>query len=128
MFHRPRSAKKLYFDVIPKAVDEYFDFLGRYPAQSDEQKLGNPVWHVHTGRPPKIDMPVTFTMLLNLASASNTHDKNVLWGFIRRHLTNVTPETHPKLDELVGYAVAYYNAFVLPKKVFRAPDDVESAA
>ena len=128
MFHRPRSAKKLYFDVIPKAVDEYFDFLGRYPAQSDEQKLGNPVWHVHAGRPPTIDMPVTFTMLLNLASASNTHDKAVLWGFILRHVKGATPATHPKLDELVGYAVRYYNDFVLPKKVFRAPDEVERRA
>jgi lysyl-tRNA synthetase class 1 len=128
MFHRPRAAKKLYFDVIPKAVDEYFDFLARFPTQTPDHQLGNPVWHIHSGQPPQIDMPVTFTMLLNLASASNTHDKSVLWGFIRRHLNGVTPETHPKLDELVGYAVAYYNAFVLPKKVFRAPDDVERAA
>ncbi|MEJ0097856.1 MAG: lysine--tRNA ligase [Bauldia sp.] len=128
MFHRPRAAKKLYFDVIPKAVDEYFDFLDRYPAQSDDQKLGNPVWHIHAGRPPKIDMPVTFTMLLNLASASNTQDKSVLWGFIQRHVQGVTPATHPKLDELIGYAVRYYNDFVLPKKVFRAPDEVERAA
>jgi len=128
MFHKPRAAKKLYFDVIPKAVDEYFDFLGRFPTQTPEHQLGNPVWHIHTGRPPTIDMPVTFTMLLNLASASNTHDKTVLWGFIRRHLKDVTPETHPKLDELIGYAVAYYNAFVLPTKVFRAPDEIERAA
>jgi lysyl-tRNA synthetase class 1 len=128
MFHRPRSAKKLYFDVIPKAVDEYFVFLGAYPSQDEDKKLGNPVWHIHSGRPPTIDMPVTFTMLLNLASASNTHDKNVLWGFILRHVKGVTPETHSKLDELVGYAVRYYNDFVQPKKVFRAPDDVERKA
>jgi lysyl-tRNA synthetase class 1 len=128
MFHRPRSAKKLYFDVIPKAVDEYFVFLDAYPSQDEDKKLGNPVWHIHSGRPPTIDMPVTFTMLLNLASASNTHDKNVLWGFILRHVKGVTPETHPKLDELVGYAVRYYNDFVQPKKIFRAPDDVERKA
>jgi lysyl-tRNA synthetase class 1 len=73
-------------------------------------------------------MPVTFTMLLNLASASNTHEKTVLWGFIQRHIDGVTPATHPKLDELVGYAVRYYNDFVLPKKVFRAPDEIERAA
>ena len=128
MFHRPRSAKKLYFDVIPKAVDEYFVFLDAYQSQDEERKLGNPVWHIHSGRPPTIDMPVTFTMLLNLASASNTHDKNVLWGFILRHVKGVTPETHPKLDELVGYAVRYYNDFVQPKKVFRPPDDIERKA
>ena len=128
MFQRPRSAKKLYFDVIPKAVDEYFGFLEAYPAQDADRRLGNPVWHVHASKPPKIDMPLSFAMLLNLASASNTHDSNVLWGFIRRHIPGITPETHPKLDELVGYAVRYYNDFVLPKKVFRAPDATEREA
>jgi lysyl-tRNA synthetase class 1 len=128
MFNRPKSAKKLYFDVIPKAVDEYFQFLDAYPTQDEDKRLGNPVWHIHSGNPPKIDMPITFGMLLNLASASNTHDKNVLWGFILRHVKGVTPKTHPKLDELVGYAVRYYNDFVLPKKVFRAPDATEREA
>jgi lysyl-tRNA synthetase class 1 len=128
MFNRPRSAKKLYFDVIPKAVDEYFQFLDVYPSQDGDKRLGNPVWHIHSGEPPKIDMPITFAMLLNLASASNTHDKAVLWGFILRHVKGVTPATHPKLDELVGYAVRYYNDFVLPKKVFRAPDNTERDA
>jgi lysyl-tRNA synthetase class 1 len=128
MFQRPKSAKKLYFDVIPKAVDEYFAFLEAYPSQDEDRRLGNPVWHIHSGRPPRIDMPLSFGMLLNLASASNTHDKNVLWGFILRHVRGVTPATHPKLDELVGYAVAYYNDFVAPKKVFRAPDAGEREA
>jgi lysyl-tRNA synthetase class 1 len=128
MFHKPRAAKRLYFDVIPRAVDEYFAFLDAYPAQDDDRRLGNPVWHIHAGEPPSIDMPVTFAMLLNLASASNTHDKGVLWGFIGRHIVGVTPQTHPKLDQLVGYAVRYYNDFVLPKKVFRHPDEVERAA
>jgi lysyl-tRNA synthetase class 1 len=128
MFNRPKSAKKLYFDVIPKAVDEYFQFLDAYPAQDEDKRLGNPVWHIHSGNPPTIEMPVTFAMLLNLASASNTHDKAVLWGFISRHVKGVTPQSHPKLDELVGYAVRYYNDFVLPKKVFRAPDPTERDA
>jgi lysyl-tRNA synthetase class 1 len=128
MFHKPKAAKKLYFDVIPKAVDEYFTFLDAYPRQPEDQKLGNPVWHIHSGAPQPINMPITFGMLLNLAAASNTHDKSVLWGFISRHVTGVTPQTHPKLDELVGYAVRYYNDFVLPKKVFRHPDDVEREA
>jgi len=128
MFQRPRSAKKLYFDVIPKAVDEYFTFLEAYSAQDEDKRLGNPVWHIHSGAPPKIDMPLSFAMLLNLASASNTHDKNVLWGFIQRHVSGVSPASHPKLDELVGYAVRYYNDFVLPTKVFRAPDATEREA
>jgi len=128
MFQKPKAAKRLYFDVIPKAVDEYFSFLGAYPRQADDQRLGNPVWHIHSGNPPVIDMPIAFSMLLNLASAANAHDKDVLWGFISRHVANVTPETHPKLDELVGYAVRYYHDFVAPKKVFRQPDDIEREA
>ncbi len=128
MFHKPKAAKRLYFDVIPKAVDEYFVFLDAYLRQDDDRRLANPVWHVHAGRPPAIDMPITFAMLLNLASASNAHDKDVLWGFILRHVKGVTPETHPKLDELVGYAVRYYNDFVQPTKVFRPADEVERTA
>ncbi len=128
MFQKPRAAKRLYFDVIPKAVDEYFSFLDAYPRQADDQRLGNPVWHIHSGAPPAIEMPIAFSMLLNLASASNANDKDVLWGFIVRHVKGVTPESHPKLDELVGYAVRYYHDFVAPKKVFREPDAVERAA
>jgi len=128
MFQRPKAAKRLYFDVIPKAVDEYFTFLDAYPGQPDDQKLGNPVWHIHAGTPPEIDMPIGYAMLLNLASASNAHERGVLWGFILRHVKGVTPETHPKLDELVGYAVRYYKDFVEPTKVFRHPDAVERDA
>ena len=128
MFQSPRSAKKLHFDVIPKAVDEYFNFLARYPAQDWKLRLGNPVWHIHAGEPPVIDMPVSFSMLLNLASASNTEDESVLWGFLKRHVEGISPQTHPKLDELVGYAVKYFNDFVKPNKVFRAPDEVEREA
>ena len=126
MFQRPRAAKRLYFDVIPKAVDEYFSFLGAYPRQAEDQRLGNPVWHIHAGAPPMVEMPIGFAMLLNLAAASNAHDKAVLWGFILRHVPGVTPESHPKLDELVGYAVRYFNDFV--KKSYRAPDAVERQA
>jgi len=128
MFQRPKAAKRLYFDVIPKAVDEYFTFLAAYPAQNDDMKLGNPVWHIHSGAPPKIDMPISFAMLLNLAAASNAQDKSVMWGFILRHVKGVTPETHPKLDELVGYAVRYYDDFVAPTKVFHPPDAEEAEA
>ncbi|BAF86378.1 lysyl-tRNA synthetase [Azorhizobium caulinodans ORS 571] len=128
MFQSPRSAKKLHFDVIPKAVDEYFNFLARYPAQDWKLRLGNPVWHIHSGNPPAVDMPVSFSMLLNLASASNTEDEGVLWGFLNRHVEGISPQTHPKLNELVGYAVKYFNDFVKPNKRFRAPDDVERDA
>lgn len=128
MFQRPRQAKKLYFDVIPKAVDEYYSFLAAYPRQEWKERLGNPVWHIHNGQPPQIELPVSFALLLNLVSASNAHDKGVLWGFISRHAPGVTPESHPELDRLVGYAIRYFDDFVKPSKVFRAPDEVEAGA
>lgn len=128
MFQRPRQAKKLYFDVIPKAVDEYYSFLAAYPRQAWKERLGNPVWHMHDGNPPAIDLPVPFSLLLNLVSASNAHDKSVLWGFISRHAPGVTPATHPELDKLTGYAIRYFDDFVKPTKVFRAPDEVEREA
>ena len=128
MYQRPRQAKKLYFDVIPKAVDEYYSFLSAYRRQEWKERLGNPVWHMHDGNPPAIDLPVTFALLLNLVSASNAHDRGVLWGFISRHVEGVTPQTHPELDRLTGYAIRYFDDFVKPTKVFRAPDDVERQA
>ncbi len=128
MFQRPRQAKKLYFDVIPKAVDEYYSFLSAYPRQEWKERLGNPVWHIHDGNPPPIKLPVTFALLLNLVSASNAHDRSVLWGFISRHAPDVTPKSHPELDRLVGFAIRYFDDFVKPTKTFRAPDDVERDA
>jgi lysyl-tRNA synthetase, class I len=125
MFQKPRTAKKLYFDVIPRAVDEYFSFLAAYDRQDAAQKLANPVWHIHSGNPPKVDMPVTFALLLNLVSASNAQDKDVLWGFISRYAPGATASSHPKLDELVGYAIRYFDDFVKPTKKFRAADDIE---
>ncbi|MCF8469853.1 MAG: lysine--tRNA ligase [Parvibaculum sp.] len=128
MFQRPRQAKKLYFDVIPRAVDEYYQHLPAYPRQDWKDRLNNPVWHIHGGNPPMIELPVSFALLLNLVSASNAHDKTVLWGFISRHAPGVTPQTHPELDRLVAYAIRYFDDFVKPAKVFRAPDEVEAKA
>jgi lysyl-tRNA synthetase class 1 len=128
MFQKPRTAKKLYFDVIPRAVDEYYTFLSAFQRQEWKERLGNPVYHIHSGNVPVVDMPVSFALLLNLVSASNAHDKSVLWGFISRHADGVTPQTHPELDQLVGYAIRYFDDFVKPTKVFRAADEVETAA
>jgi lysyl-tRNA synthetase class 1 len=128
MYQRPRQAKKLYFDVIPRAVDEYYTFLAAYPRQDWKERLGNPVWHMHDGNPPAIDMPVPFSLLLNLVSASNAQNKDVLWGFISRHAPGVTPATHPELDRLTGYAIRYFDDFVKPTKTFRPADDVEREA
>lgn len=125
MFQKPKTAKKLYFDVIPKAVDEYYTYLSAYGRQDWKERLNNPVWHMHNGNPPAIDLPVSFAMLLNLVSASNAENKNVLWGFISRYADGVTPENNKSLDDLVGYAIRYFNDFVKPTKKFRAPDEVE---
>ena len=128
MYQKPKAAKRLYFDVIPRAVDEYHQFLEAYPRQDTAARLANPVWHIHSGHPPDERLPVPFSMLLNLASASNTEDANILWGFITRHRPGVTAETEPALDRLVHYAVRYYHDFVKPKKRFRAPDPLEREA
>lgn len=128
MYQRPRQAKKLYFDVIPRAVDEYYTFLAAYVRQDWKERLGNPVWHMHDGNPPEIDLPVPFSLLLNLVSASNAQNKDVLWGFISRHVPGVTPGTHPELDRLTGYAIRYFDDFVKPAKVYRAADTVERGA
>ncbi|MER2536804.1 MAG: lysine--tRNA ligase [Rhizobiaceae bacterium] len=128
MFQRPRQAKKLYFDVIPRAVDEYYQFLAAYRRQDWKERLGNPVWHIHDGNPPAIDMPVSFALLLNLVSASDARNKAVLWGFISRHVADVTAQTHPELDRLAGYALRYYEEFVKPTRCFRAPDAEEQDA
>lgn len=128
MFQKPREAKRLYFDVIPKAVDEYYTFLAAYGRQTEQQRLQNPVWHIHSGQPPSEGIAVPFAMLLNLVSASNAGDKSTLWGYISRYAPGTSPETAPELDRLVGYALRYFEDFVAPSKVFRAPDAVERAA
>jgi lysyl-tRNA synthetase, class I len=128
MFQKPKTAKRLHFDVIPRAVDEYLQFITAYPAQDAKQKLDNPAWHVHSGAPPAGDLPVTFALLLNLVSASNTEDKSVLWGFIRRVAPGATAKAHPLLDQLAGYAIRYYEDFVKPDKKFRDATPEERAA
>jgi lysyl-tRNA synthetase, class I len=128
MYREPKAAKRLYFDVIPRNVDEYFQFLDGYARQDGKQRLSNPVWHIHSGHPPKADMPITFQLLLTLVSSSNAENAETLWGFIGRYRPGVTPQTHPKLDAMVGYAINYYRDFVAPTKQFREPSDTERAA
>ena len=138
MFHKPREAKRLYFDVIPRFVDDYLTFLEKYPQQEDKQKLANPVWHIHSGAPPAPELiggddvsggtTLSFSMLLNLVAVANSEDPAVMWGFIRRYAPGVSPRTHPRLDALVGHALAYFRDFVRPAKTYRMPDDTERAA
>ncbi|TCR70383.1 lysine--tRNA ligase [Bosea sp. BK604] len=140
MFQRPREAKKLHFDVIPRAIDEYLQFLGGYERQDWKNRLGNPVWHIHNGEPPAPEViatgegenaaktQVTFGLLMNLVAVANSEDKGVLWGFLQRYAPGISPATHPRLDALVGYAIAYFRDFVKPAKNYRAPDETERAA
>ena len=130
MYQKPRTAKRLYFDVIPKAVDEYIAYLDAYHSNetTEEQRLENPVWHIHAGVVPDERYPVSFALLLNLVSASNAHNRDVLWGNIRAYAPGASPEANPGLEKLVGFALRYYEDFVKPTKVFRAPTDQERAA
>ncbi len=140
MFHKPREAKKLHFDVIPKAMDDYLQFIDAYPRQDWKNRLGNPVWHIHGGEPPAPEtMPATadsnaprasvsFALLLNLVAVANAEDKGVLWGFIRRYAPGADPKTHPLLDRMAGYAIRYFKDFVKPAKKYRLPTDPERAA
>ena len=136
MYQRPKEAKKLHFDVIPRNVDEYLAFLEAVPRQDEKALLGNPVWHMHAGEPPAPEVLATvsgstslsFAMLLNLATVANSEDPAVLWGFLKRYAPDVSPKSHPRLDALVHYAVAYYRDFVRPAKRYRAPDEIERAA
>ena len=137
MFQKPTAAKRLYFDVIPRTVDDYLGFLDAYPNQAWKERLGNPVWHIHSGAPPapetltrgdEAPTTVSFAMLLNLAAVANSDNPSVLWGFLRRYTPTASPENHPQLDRLVRYAVAYFRDFVAPKKRYRAPDEVECDA
>src|SRR6201993_4087294 len=128
MYREPKSAKRLYFDVIPRHVDEYQQFLEAYERQDRKQRLSNPVWHIHSGHPPEPDMPISFSMLLTLVASSNAENAETLWGFIGRYRPGVTPQTHPKFDALVRYAIHFFRVFVLPQKRFREPSEGERAA
>jgi lysyl-tRNA synthetase, class I len=129
MFQKPRAAKRLHFDVIPKAVDDYIAFLDAYHATEDvSQRLENPVWFIHGGEVPVEKYPVSFALMLNLVSASGAHNRDLLWGFIRAYAPDASPERNPGLERLVGYALRYYEDFVKPTKQYRAADAKERAA
>lgn len=128
MYQQPKRAKRLYFDVIPKNVDDYLTFLEKFPAQDGKAQLDNPVWHIHGGQPPHEAAHLSFSILLNLASVAHSEDKAVLWHYISRYAPEATPENAPILDKLVGYAITYYRDFVKPNKKFRKATTAEAAA
>ncbi len=128
MYQKPKTAKRMYFDVIPKAVDEYHQQLRAFAAQDAAGRLNNPVWHIHGANPPVSKMVVPFAMLLNLASVSAAEDKDRLWGFIRRYAPAASPGANPDLDAAAAFAVRYYRDFDAPTRVFRAASAKERAA
>jgi lysyl-tRNA synthetase class 1 len=128
MFQSPRSAKSLGYSIIPRASDDYLQQLDAYGGQEPAKRLDNPVWAVHSGAPPERGSPVSFGLLLNLASVANAETKEVLWGFLARYRPGASPESEPLLDRLAGYAVTYYQDFVRPTRSYRAPDEQERAA
>jgi lysyl-tRNA synthetase class 1 len=128
MYQKPRTAKRLHFDVIPKAVDEYHQQLRAYADQDTVQRLNNPVYHIHGLNVPSSDMVVSFAMLLNLASVSSAETKEAMWGFINQYAPDATPKDNPVLDEAAGFAVRYFHDFVKPARIFRLPNDQEATA
>jgi lysyl-tRNA synthetase class 1 len=128
LYREPRKAKQLSFSVIPRAVDEYDQFLAAYPDQEVEKKLGNPVHHIHSGLVPAARMPIGFALLLNLVAVASTDDKDLLWGFVRRYAPEASPETHPELDRRLDFALAYFRDFIAGALEHRAPNAIEAAA
>ena len=128
MYQNPKRAKKLYADVVPKAVDEYLACIDKFTEQDDKEKLLNPVWHIHNGNPPKEKSIMPFSVLLNLVGASNATDKEVLWKFIKKNKKDIKVSDHPILDSLVGHALKYFEDIVKPKKKYRKPNPKEKKA
>lgn len=128
MYQSPKKAKRLFFDVIPKNVDEYLSFNAKYETQTKEEKIDNPLWHIHASTPPKAETGLSFGILLNLASVCNAEDASVLWGFVTRYQPDASPEATPFLNKLIHHAIAYYKDYVKPHKKYRTPTEMERSA
>ena len=128
MYQKPKAAKRLYFDVIPRAVDDYIAFLGKFREEEPQAQLNNPVWHIHNGKPPAPESGLSYNILLNLASVCHAENAAVLWQFVSRYVPHANPETTPFLNRLVDYAVAYYQDFIKPHKRYRLPVPEEAVA
>ncbi|RZL59116.1 MAG: lysine--tRNA ligase, partial [Sphingomonas sp.] len=124
IYREPKKAKALHLGLIPRAVDDYWQFRGNYPSQEAPQRLGNPVHHIHHGAPPAETLPVTFGLLLNLVGVMGEASKKQVWGYLANYVPDATPETYPALDNLIDYALAYVRD-VADKPVRRAPAGVE---
>ena len=128
MYQKPKTAKRLFFDVIPRTVDEYIAYLSKFPQEEAQAQLNNPAWHIHHGKPPAPESGLSYNILLNLASVCHAENASVLWQFVSRYVPNASPEGTPLLNRLVDYAVAYYRDFIKPHKRYRLPVPEEAVA
>ena len=128
MYQNPKRAKKLYKEIVPKAMDEYLDFIEKGKTQNELQILLNPVWHVHDGLIPKENMIMTFSMLLNLVETSNADTKELLWKFVKKYKSNIFEKDHPIFDKLIGYAIKYFNDVIKQNKKYKKPNELEKKA
>ena len=128
MFQNPKRAKKLYREIVPKAVDEYLDFIEKGKKQNELQKLMNPVWHVHNGKIPDESHIMTFSMLLNLVETSNADSKELLWKFVKKYKPNLVEKEFPIFDKLIEYAIKYYKDVIKLNKKYKTPNDKEKNA
>jgi len=128
MYQNPKRAKKLYKEIVPKAVDEYLDFVEKAKKQDELQLLMNPVWHVNNGKIPKEEMIMSFSMLLNLVETSNADTKELLWKFVKKYKPNILEKNYPIFDALIGYAIKYFNDVIKSKKNYKIPNDLEKLA
>ena len=128
MYQNPKRAKKLYKEIVPKAVDEYLDFIEKAKTQDELKLLMNPVWHVHNSKVPRENMIMSFSMLLNLVETSNANSKELLWKFVKKYKNNISEKDHPIFDKLVGYAIKYFNDVIKLKKKYKKPNENEKLA
>ena len=128
MYQNPKRAKKLYKEIVPKAVDEYLDFIDKGKNQTELQMLLNPVWHVHNGIIPKENMIMSFSMLLNLVETSNASSKELLWKFVKKYKADILEKNHPIFDKLIEYAIKYFNDVIKKNKKYKKPNELEKKA
>ncbi len=128
MYQNPRRAKKLYKEIVPKAVDEYLDLIEKAKTQDEFQLLMNPLWHVHNSQVPKENTIMSFSMLLNLVETSNADTKELLWKFVKKYKKSILEKEHPIFDRLIGYAIKYFNDVIKLRKKYKIPNNLEKKA
>tara|TARA_Y100000591_G_scaffold235102_1_gene205848 strand:- start:115 stop:735 length:621 start_codon:yes stop_codon:yes gene_type:complete len=128
MYQNPKRAKKLYKEIVPKAVDEYLEYIDKSKNQNELELLMNPVWHVHNSKVPNENMIMSFSMLLNLVETSNADTKELLWKFIKKYKKDINENEFPIFDKLVGYAIKYFNDVIKKQKKYKIPNSNEKLA